>query len=122
MTAEGERPYWFYVVACRDGSLYAGYTTDLDARIEAHNAGAGAKYTRSRRPVRLVASAAFATQHEALSAEFHFKRLTRARKLAFVALPADAFREKVLAELVTGGDGDAGRGMMQLAETDARAE
>ena len=43
-----------YILQCSDGSLYTGWTNDLEARIQAHNAGRGAKYTRSRRPVKLV--------------------------------------------------------------------
>ncbi|MGI6535834.1 MAG: GIY-YIG nuclease family protein [Eggerthellaceae bacterium] len=83
-----ERLYYMYVAACADGTLYTGYARDVHARIAQHNAGTGAKYTRSRRPVRLAACAVFATQHEALSAEFRFKRLTRAQKLALMARAA----------------------------------
>lgn len=72
--------FFLYVVECVDGTWYTGYTTDVDARLHAHNAGEGAKYTRSRRPVRLIAQASFPTKHEALSAEYHFKRLTRKQK------------------------------------------
>ena len=72
--------YHTYVLRCADGSLYCGYTTDVEARIAAHNAGKGAKYTQRRLPVHLVAEAAFASRHAAMSAEWHFKRLTRERK------------------------------------------
>ena len=48
--------HYFYVVSCKDGSLYAGYTNDLKRRIKLHNEGKGAKYTRGRGPVRLVYS------------------------------------------------------------------
>lgn len=74
-----------YVVGCADGSLYTGYSTDVEARVAAHNAGRGAKYTRSRGPVELLASAAFQTKHEAMSAEWHFKRLPRSEKDALLA-------------------------------------
>lgn len=83
-----QRLYYMYVAECADGTLYTGYARDVEERVAQHNAGTGAKYTRSRRPVRLAACAAFATQHEALSAEFRFKRLTRAQKLAFIARAA----------------------------------
>lgn len=79
-----ERSYYMYVVECADGSLYTGYATDVPRRVAQHNAGEGAKYTRSRRPVRLVASARFATQHEALAAEYRFKRIPRERKLSLI--------------------------------------
>ena len=78
------RSYHMYVVECADGTLYTGYATDVEQRVRAHNEGRGAKYTRSRGPVRLAASASFATKHEALSAEFRFKRLSRAEKLACI--------------------------------------
>lgn len=81
---EGPRFYYMYVVECADGTLYTGYATDVERRVRAHNEGCGAKYTRSRGPVRLAASASFATKHEALSAEFRFKRLLRAEKLACI--------------------------------------
>lgn len=83
--APAEGSYYMYVVQCADGTLYTGYTRDVAARIAQHNKGRGAKYTRSRGPVHLAACAEFATQHEARSAEFRFKRLARSRKLALIA-------------------------------------
>ena len=74
-----------YLVRCADGSLYAGWTSDLAARVKAHNAGEGAKYTRSRRPVELVYWEEFGTREEAMSREWHLKRLTRQEKLALIA-------------------------------------
>ena len=73
-----------YMVECADGSLYTGWTNDLKRRVAAHNAGRGAKYTRSRRPVRLVYFERFATKEEALSREAGIKLLTRAAKLALI--------------------------------------
>ena len=73
-----------YLLRCRDGSLYAGWTTDLNARLSAHNAGRGAKYTRSRRPVELVYAESFETKEQAMSREWHLKRLSRAQKLALL--------------------------------------
>ncbi len=77
---EGCLVHCMYVVKCADGTLYTGYSPDVEARVAAHNAGKGAKYTKTRRPVELVASAAFETKHEAMSAEWHFKQLSRAKK------------------------------------------
>ena len=74
-----------YLLRCRDGSLYAGWTNDLAARVKAHNAGVGAKYTRSRRPVELVYFEEYETREEAMSREWHLKRLTRQEKLALIA-------------------------------------
>ena len=73
-----------YLLRCRDGSLYAGWTSDLNARLSAHNAGRGAKYTRSRRPVELVYAESFETKEQAMSREWHLKRLSRAQKLALL--------------------------------------
>lgn len=78
--------YSVYMVRCSDGTLYTGYTVDVDGRVAAHNAGTGARYTRSRRPVSLVAEASFSTRHEAMRAESLIKRLTRAEKLSLARL------------------------------------
>lgn len=79
-----DRVHWFYVLRCSDGSLYAGYTVDLNRRLAAHQTGRGARYTRSRRPVALAGTWQFADAASALRAEYHFKRLTRADKLLVV--------------------------------------
>ncbi|MCI5700614.1 MAG: GIY-YIG nuclease family protein [Lachnospiraceae bacterium] len=69
-----------YILKCSDGSLYTGWTNDLEKRIAAHNAGKGAKYTKSRRPVILVYYEAFETKEEAMQREYRIKRLPRAEK------------------------------------------
>lgn len=76
--------YYAYLVRCADGSLYAGFTNDLAKRVSVHNAGKGAKYTRSRLPVELVYFEAFETEHEARSREWHLKRLSHAEKARLV--------------------------------------
>ncbi len=95
----GELGHCVYMVRCRGGSLYTGYARDVNARVAAHNAGSGAKYTRSRRPVALAAWADLEDQHRALSAEWRIKRLTKGAKEALVtryqASPGD-FRRSVL--------------------------
>ena len=73
-----------YIVKCSDGSLYTGWTTDLDRRIRAHNDGTGAKYTKSRRPVKLVYYETFETKEEAMRREYAIKQLTREEKLALL--------------------------------------
>ena len=73
-----------YILECGDGSLYTGWTNDLGKRVKTHNAGQGAKYTRSRLPVRLVYFEAFADKREAQSREYQIKKLTRAQKLALI--------------------------------------
>lgn len=69
-----------YMVRCADGSLYTGWTTDLERRVRCHNSGRGAKYTRSRLPVCLVYAESFATKEEALHREAQIKRMTKAKK------------------------------------------
>jgi predicted GIY-YIG superfamily endonuclease len=77
---------WFvYVVRCVDGSLYTGISTDVSARVAAHNAGRGARYTRSRRPVELVHTERKLSQSTALRREAAIKAWPRERKLTLVA-------------------------------------
>ena len=71
-----------YMVRCADGSLYTGWTNDLQRRLEAHNAGKGAKYTKSRRPVELCYFETFETREEAMRREAAIKRMPRSQKLA----------------------------------------
>ena len=75
---------YVYIVECCDGSLYTGWTTDVAKRIEAHNSGKGAKYTRSRRPVKLVHYEEFATKEEALHREAQIKKLAPEKKRQLV--------------------------------------
>ncbi len=75
-----EKEYYTYMVHCRDGTLYSGFTTDMKKRLAAHNDGSGAKYTRSRRPVRLVWSYIFTDEGDARSCEYRLKKLTRRQK------------------------------------------
>ena len=77
-------PVFVYLLHCRDGSLYCGWTDDLERRVTTHNTGKGARYTRSRLPVRLVWSEAVADRSAALRRELAIKRLTRAEKLALL--------------------------------------
>lgn len=74
-----------YVLRCADGTLYAGITTDVDARVRAHNEGRGARYTAGRRPVSVVYREACVSRSAALRREYALKRLTRAQKEALVA-------------------------------------
>ena len=70
-----------YIVECSDGTLYTGWTNNLEKRLEAHNAGKGAKYTKTRRPVKLVYQEQFETKEEAMSREYHTKQLSRKEKM-----------------------------------------
>ena len=73
-----------YIVECADGSLYCGWTNDLEKRIKDHNAGKGAKYTKTRLPVKLVYFEEFDTKEEAMSREWHIKQLRREEKLKMI--------------------------------------
>lgn len=75
---------WAYILRCSDGSLYSGWTNDLEARLKTHNEGRGGKYTRSRLPVSLAYSEEFETKEAAMSREWHLKRLSRAEKLRLI--------------------------------------
>ena len=81
--------HFMYVIECADGSLYTGYSPDVQARFAAHQAGTGAKYTRGRGPLNLLAVAEFPTKHDAMSAEYRFKRLSRDRKDDLLAKAAE---------------------------------
>ncbi len=73
-----------YMLECNDGSLYTGCTNDLKKRVATHNAGKGARYTRSRLPVKIVWSARAKDRSAALSREYRVKQLTRAEKLKLI--------------------------------------
>jgi putative endonuclease len=70
-----------YLLECADGTLYCGITNDLDRRLAAHNAGAGAKYTRSRTPVQLAYAETLGDRSAALKREAEIKKLDRSQKL-----------------------------------------
>lgn len=72
---------YVYILECKDGSLYTGWTNDLKKRVEDHNSGKGAKYTRGKRPVTLVYYEIFETKEEAMKREYAIKHMTRAKKI-----------------------------------------
>jgi len=83
--SDREVPGWqVYILRCADDTLYTGVTNDLDARLATHNLGKGARYTRSRLPVRVLYSECAADRGAAQSREAAIKRLSRAEKLALV--------------------------------------
>lgn len=69
-----------YIVKCSDGTLYTGWTNDIEKRLEAHNSGRGAKYTKTRRPVSLVYLEKFLTKEEAMKREYAIKQMSRKKK------------------------------------------
>jgi len=82
-------PY-VYLLRCRDGSLYCGWTSDVERRLAAHRAGRASRYTASRLPVELAFARAMTDRSAARREEARIKRLTRAEKLALVAAAAPA--------------------------------
>ncbi len=75
---------YVYILRCGDGSLYTGWTNDLEKRVKAHSSGRGAKYTRTHLPVELVYSEQLDTKEAAMSREWHIKRLSHAEKLRLI--------------------------------------
>lgn len=74
------KPWWTYIVQCCDGTYYTGISPNIASRIEKHNAGAGAKYTKPRRPVLLVYSEKHGDRSSASKRESEIKKLSRKKK------------------------------------------
>ena len=72
-----DKTNYTYIIRCSDGTLYTGWTTDVERRVRTHNSGNGAKYTRSRLPVTLVYYETYPTKQEAMRREWEIKQLTR---------------------------------------------
>ena len=79
-----------YILLCGDNTLYTGWTNDIEKRLTAHNCGRGARYTRTRLPVKLVYLEEHETKEQAMSREWHIKKLTREEKLTL----ADDWQKK----------------------------
>lgn len=73
-----------YILRCSDGTFYTGWTNNLDKRIQVHNAGNGAKYTKARRPVTLAYYEEFATKNEAMKREAQIKKLSHKQKAVLI--------------------------------------
>jgi putative endonuclease len=78
-----DKSWVIYLLECKDGTLYTGITNDLEKRLDSHNAGIGAKYTRGRRPVTLLEFKTVTDQSEALRLEYQIKKLPKLQKRAF---------------------------------------
>ncbi|MDD4159705.1 MAG: GIY-YIG nuclease family protein [Synergistaceae bacterium] len=72
---------WVYILMCSDGTLYTGWTNNIEKRLASHNRGTASKYTRGRRPVELIFKKEFCTKEEAMSQEAQIKSLKRSAKL-----------------------------------------
>jgi putative endonuclease len=84
VVADPDADHYVYVLGCADGSLYTGYTTDVERRVAEHDAGEGAKYTRGRTPVELVHVESYDDRGAAMSREYEIKQLPRAAKQRLV--------------------------------------
>lgn len=79
-----DKKWYVYMLICSDGTLYTGITTEPERRLQQHNAGVGAKYTRSRIPVSMVYREQVKDHSHALRREFQIKNLTREQKLKLI--------------------------------------
>ncbi|MEE1010389.1 MAG: GIY-YIG nuclease family protein [Agathobacter sp.] len=91
--SKNEKLNYTYILRCSDGTYYTGWTNDLDNRIKCHNSKKGAKYTKTRTPVELVYYETFATKEEAMSREYHIKKLKRSEKQKLIdGMPGEEIR------------------------------
>lgn len=91
--SKDEKLNYTYILRCSDGTYYTGWTNDLDNRIKCHNSKKGAKYTKTRTPVELVYYETFATKEEAMSREYHIKKLKRSEKQKIIdGMPGEEIR------------------------------
>lgn len=79
-----EKKYYTYILRCGDDTLYTGFTTDLEHRLQIHNAGKGAKYTKARLPVEMIYHEEYPTKEEAMRREAAIKKLTRKQKIELI--------------------------------------
>jgi putative endonuclease len=75
---------YVYILKCSDGTLYTGYTNNLEKRINVHNSGKGAKYTRGRLPVELIYFEKYDSKSEAMKREYYIKCLTKEDKMKLI--------------------------------------
>ena len=80
-----DKKYYVYMLLTEDNTLYCGFTDDVEKRFEAHKNGAGAKYTRVHKPIKIVYSKEFNTKSEAMKEEYRIKKLKRADKLKLIS-------------------------------------
>lgn len=90
MTTRPPQPYWLYLLECEGGVYYAGIALDVERRFYQHLFGVGARFTRARPPLRVLAAREYPNKSQALRAELRLKALARADKMAFFSLPAAA--------------------------------
>ncbi|MCP3032104.1 GIY-YIG nuclease family protein [Halobacillus sp. A1] len=94
-----ESKHAVYMIRCKDGSLYTGYTNDLNARLQKHADGKGAKYTRGRGPFTLEYCQTFASKTEAMQQEYQIKQWPRVKKEEWIVLNNGGERDAYSKEL-----------------------
>ncbi|WP_331618384.1 GIY-YIG nuclease family protein [Serpentinicella sp. ANB-PHB4] len=77
---------YVYILACKDGSYYTGWTNNLEKRVEKHNQGTASKYTRARLPVKVVYFESFETKEAAMKREYEIKQMSRKEKVNLVKI------------------------------------
>ena len=87
-----------YILKCKDDTLYTGWTNNLEKRIQNHNAGKGAKYTKTRRPVEVVYYETHETKVEAMQREYAIKQLSRKEKLKLIRESEDYSNSSMLSK------------------------
>lgn len=83
LSSPGTTPYWLYLLECEGGVYYAGIALDVEHRFFQHACGMGARFTRARHPLRVLAAREYPSKGDALRAELQLKALPRGQKLAF---------------------------------------
>lgn len=92
-------PIWYvYILRCADDTLYTGISTDVEKRLQAHQSGRGAKYTRSRCPLTLVYWEVCGAHSQALKREYQIKSMTRAEKLQLIRQEPEAEGQQIAGE------------------------
>lgn len=76
--------FYVYILKCNDNTLYTGYTVDINRRIETHNKGLGAKYTRARLPVEILHQEVYNSKSQAIKREIEIKKMSRLEKLNLI--------------------------------------
>jgi putative endonuclease len=88
-TVTPQKPWYLYLIECQDGTYYAGITTNVAKRYQTHVSGKGAKYTRARKPRRLLGARVYINRSEAAKAEWAIKQLDKREKLGFLRALSD---------------------------------
>ncbi|MBF0715218.1 GIY-YIG nuclease family protein [Gemelliphila palaticanis] len=88
--------FYTYILICNDNTLYTGYTNNLEKRLKTHNSGKGAKYTRSRLPVKILYYETFETKSLAIKKEIQIKKLKKINKISYINNSIDKDKKKVI--------------------------